>query len=45
MVMRLKGRDIDKAGGHVVAKEACRVMDEIDLQLVVRTYHHCSLKV
>ena len=45
IVIRLKGRDIDKAGGHVVAKEACRVMDEIDLQLVVRTYRHCGLKI
>ena len=45
MVMRLKSRDIDKAGGHVLAKEACKVMDEIDLHLVVRTYCHFGLKV
>ena len=45
MVQRLKGRDINNPGGHVVAKEACSVMDEINLSLVVRTYRHCGLKV
>ena len=45
VVQRMRARKMSDEGGHTIALNACDVMNDIEIDLVRRTYRHCGLKV
>ena len=45
VVQRMKARELPTEGGHTIALQACDVMNEIEVELVEKTYRHCGLRV